>query len=539
MPRCHSCSIEYSEDRGACLVYEGDDYNFCPSCSESEIVQTRDGILAPRSAVYIAFDGTSIRENHRPIYLNQGSFEEETRECSICANDFYTELISIYDTDETVCRYCADSHRYYGDDGLWYLNAEAFRAAEPERRIGAVAVAEASDSDRAGWEGYPSFTGEPCVRYLASPLVGIEFEHAPVMNVGRGASPTLYRQIERILADSGRPGRIAAHSDGSIEQRDGYEAREIVTMPASGSELDFVINAFYRPFADKLFAPGPENPKCGFHMHVGSRYIYAARSARKEQIPADVIKASKDMLLTMMHICREFISSSRRANRFCMTPPAVRAKDTRRDVNGTLRSIFSTGDYPSVAVRTIGTIEFRLWPSSNSILFTKARAELSQKMVDYFDRCLLSHDNKFSLDADMAERLLKISELCRGGERRQLVERLISVFGISEKSAKDLQRMHEKFNPFTYKKTLFKFTDIQIRSMVDEDTTNSSEYLTIEDLASRESVGDTLISGIDKSGSRQHYISFGEGLKCYGNSGEDVHTPAQRDAIAEMAREEA
>lgn len=539
MPRCHSCSVELSEDQTVYLEFEGEDYNFCQPCSENEIVECFDGIRAPSSEAYIAYDGNSQRQRHNPLYFRQNHLGGIVQTCSRCDYDFYNGLTAILVSDETVCAHCARESYYLGDDGLYYPNADEYQLVQAGRHGATRAVDVASDTGRAETEGYRSFVGEPCVRYLASPLVGIEFEHAPVTNVGRGASPTLYHQIERILSDSGRSRRIAAHSDGSIEQRDGYEAREIVTMPASGSELDFVINAFYRPFADKLFAPGPENPKCGFHMHVGSRYIYAARSVNKALIPADVVKASKEMLLTMMHICREFISSSRRANRFCMTPPAVRSKDTRRDINGTLCAVFSTGDYPSVAVRTIGTIEFRLWPSSNSILFTKARAELSQKMVDYFDRCLLSHDNKFSLDADMTERFLKISELCRGGERRQLVERLISVFGISEKSARDLQRMHEKFNPFTYKKTLFKFTDTQIRSMVDEDTTNSSEYLTIEDLASRESVGDTLISGVDKSGSRQHYISFGEGLKCYGNSGEDVHTPAQRDAIAEMAREEA
>lgn len=519
--------------------YDESIYELCMPCAENgEIVTTLDGVTAPRSSVYIAYDAESEIQNHDPQYFHYWQQEDgEIHQCDVCGNEFYGSLIHIEAVDEYLCTACAIRHRYHAPDNLWYPSRASY-ARSLTNTVPAPYEA-GSDSARASGEGYEAFAGPASARYLESPMVGIEFEHAPVKAVGRGTQQTLYRQIERILADGGRSGRIVAHSDGSIEQRDGYGAMEIVTMPASGIELDTVINAFYKPFADRLFAPGPENPKCGFHMHVGSRYIYTAKQHPSECIPRDVADKSRAMLTAMMHICREFISSSRRANRFCSTPPALRLKDTRRDIHGTLRGLFGTGDYPSVAVRSIGTIEFRLWPSSNSILFTKARAELSQKMVGYYDRCLLAADGSFSLDDEMAERFTKIQELCRGGERRQLVERLISVFGISEKSAKDLQRMHEKFNPFTYKKTMFKFTDIQIRSMTDEDTTNSSDYLTIEDLAMRESVGDTVITGIDKKGVRQHYISFGEGIKCYGESDEIVHTPVQQDAIAEMAKEDA
>lgn len=529
MKHCSDCGDPVMNEETQELIegavefdYLGIHYQYCANCIEDGSMRTDYlGTMVPAGCVDMRayYDGGSSRDHSGRHYYQYPARPDDTFGCARCGDNFYGSPIITEDTAEDFCQHCAENYcRYEGDgeeDGRWYRHPEGRVPGRPSRLSAGSSVG--------GWHPFP---GVETSRFLSAPLVGIEFEHAPVRpNDPLTTSDSLFKHI---TAQSNNEDRMVVHSDGSIAQMSGYGASEIVTFPASGDQLDHIINEFYRPFSDGTFSPGPEHFSCGFHVHVGSRFLSKIKAGLTcRDFDRATREEAKSLLVAINKMCREYISSTRRANSFCSSQPAVREKDTSLSGSNTMIDIYGHGSYPSVAVRTLGTIEFRLWPSSNSIRNTKARIELSQKLINYYDSCFINTEGKIRLDQPQATALSELQRLCRGGERKRLASALGSLLSLSPECVASLEAMSERFSPFTSKKTFFKFSDLQVASMSDEDSLASADNAIPEGLTITD-VGDTTISGGSR-GDGDVYISLAEAIKVYPSSNVGAHAEATRD----------
>lgn len=509
------------------LDYDGTNYRFHPACdNDANIITDFFSVRAPRivaddrSQIYRVSNGDSLRQRDQVRIYLEHSLSGETFVCDSCGDDFYGDGYCTEDGDGSVCGYCFENNTYRDGAGNRYLNADGVPTTS------SAAITRAVIRDRS----VPMFKGYATERFLAEPTVGIEFEHAPV----RYGKREVYDNnlFDKITQDSGSYDRYECHGDGSIASFSGYTSREIVSRPASGDQLEKMIDDFYKPFADGVFSPGPEHPTCGFHMHVESRFVQKVREVDNNSIIPNAVKhASTEMLTRMATICREYVSSSRRKNSYCNTQPALRSKDMHLAGAKSLLSLFSDGSYPSIAVRTIGTIEFRLWPSSNSIRYTKARAELSQKLISYYDKCLLNENGEFDLDKEHADEFNALVELCTPAKRKLLVNALALLLGLSPETMEALAAMSEKFNPFSHQKTIFKFTERQLAALTDDPSEAGIDCFKAADMKIVSS-GDTTADCTDKDGNSGLYMTFADGIKCYPATGEG----AQHETVVSLAK---
>jgi hypothetical protein len=476
---------------------------------------------------YTIYDGNSSRwqTNPRIVHHVEGYYH-----CGRCSESFYGDSYYICDCEENWCTHCTDHHAHFCDENdEYYADPDNMPYSEDHEDRGGQ-VNQESDTVVNGFRIYP---GEATTRFLSKPLVGIEFEHAPTRADRRETSgDALYTHMVMGRDASGTrwSERIILHGDGSIKFQDGYSSSEIVTMPSSGDKLEEVIDRFYYPFASGTFTPGPEHHSCGFHMHVASEYLFLMK---RGLVDGSTNAFSKAMLKDISKICMEFVSSSRRTNTYCGGPVAVRDKNRNQAGTKEMIRIFGVGGYPSLAVRTFGTIEFRIWPSSNSIRNTKARAELSQKLIAYFDRAT-TDSGAFRQDQAMADSLHAIAVNCSGGARTSVPSQLGSLLDLSPECVSALVRMSQRFNPFTSKATVFKFSDRQIAAM-DNENTEAGISISGLDSSRLSCVGDTTaLYNRDTWGHGEEYIAFGVACKCY-NEEDESQMP---DLVAKLAKGE-
>jgi hypothetical protein len=187
-----------------------------------------------------------------------------------------------------------------------------------------------------------------------------------------------------------------------------------------------------------------------------------------------------------------------------------------------------------VAVRSFATLEYRLWPSSNSLNYTKARAELSQKLTRYFDEAL-TEGTFVKINEEAIEALGEIAENCRGGVRSSVPSKLRALLHLSDPCFKSLCEMHEKFNPYSYGKTTFKFSPHQTSTMIEEDTEANIEC-TIPSKAERIRAFDTTVTTHpEEVRGDKLFVGWGKNVPCYPATGDGE----QAELITKYAKGEA
>lgn len=493
----HVC-VSCNSDNSRFIVYTGHNHERLPV-----------GLIEDTITAYDA-------EDHRCMHDPRVFYDDcEYMHCGNCQEAFYGSMQHIEDADEYWCTYCADHHAHFCDyDDCLYANVGNMPNEEDEERHECRQNRESADEIN----GFRVFRGVETPRFLSEPLVGIEFEHAPVRRGKQdGVNEDLFRFITngRDLDGSRWADRYRIHGDGSIKWQEGYGSSEILSMPSSGHQLERVIRRFYEPFASGEFNPGPEHHSCGFHMHVASEYLFMMKRGMQDPSRSSF---PRDVLTTIHKICKEFISSSRRKNSYCSGPVGIRDKNMSESGTNAMRQVFNIGGYPGICVRTFGTIEFRVWPSSNSVRNTLARAELSQKLIKWWDSVLIK-DGQFHYNQEEARKLDDIAALCICGARSAIPEKLGELLGLSADCVEDLKRMSERFNPFSNKKTMFAFTQQQLACMEDEPTEVGLDFGEFHKISN---AGDTTAMMCDNPvGYESEYIAFGEALKCYDEPNED------------------
>jgi len=496
-------------------------YEVCSDCVAipGNIISDCDGVSLPAydNVLVTLYDGDNDRHLAQPRSYFDSYTPDTSFTCHHCDNRFYNNGNYLEDFEETWCNYCASNNACWDDEsGNWYGCEDNIPYDEDDEDRGVTRQHVETETEI---NGFRIFKGKETKRFLASPLVGIEFEHAPCR---RGSTPSdngaLYNAVATgVCIDVAPWARMfVLHGDGSIKWMENYSSAEIVSMPSSGHILDKIINRFYEPFADGRFTPGPEHHSCGFHMHVASRYLFAIKRGLIPNPAATLTCMPINLLDNMWTICKEFISSTRRSNSYCNGPVGIRDKNMGAVGGKAMRTIFGLGGYPALSVRSFGTIEYRIWPSSNSIRNTKARAELSQKMTAFFDEALINADSSaYEYKPEMLAQVKAIADMCYGGARNAVPGAIQELFGLSDECTEDLARMSARFNPFSGKKTHFKFTDKQIACVLDEDSHASTEFSTGMK-GDIKSLGDTTMSFRETGKSEDEYLAFGKPIiKCY------------------------
>ena len=513
MPACIHCTQETNNVFTHPIADEP--YYMCNECWRNpEVVEVDDWDTRLPAAFRLeritVYDGESDIHQHQPRRVfNIPANQMEIFTCERCDNDFYGSSTWIQDLDSPWCQHCVNGHAHWDEDSEeYYQDRNNFpdhdrgeRPVPPRRQRSAEMVPH---------------IGGPHPMFLTEPMVGIEFEHAPVQEKDTHSDYTsLY---DYIITGNYTPEihwstLFNIHSDGSIMSMNHHCSSEIITMPASGTILAAIIDRFYEPFAIGKFMPGPENHTCGFHIHVASKllrfFIEGGTMADKQQRIS-----TKIMLINMATICKEFVSSTRRASQYCSTEPRLRDKGLGAPGTDAMAHVFGTGGYPSIAVRTFGTLEYRIWPSSNSIKNTKARAELSQKLTAFWDDALIAPGGAVGVNREKQMELQRIALMCVGGERLKVPAELQTLLHLSDEATSVLTKLSQRFNPFSGKQTHFRFTDYQVRCIKDEHSAAGMDFI-IPDGETVNHIGDTTANSSGTSTSTGEYLTFGEAIKCY------------------------
>jgi|GEM_PF-4514721 len=538
---CAACGVEdsvarmkrYWDHRDGSIFY------VCLACDNNLDLWETDDLnlraLQSRETPRVeAVNGEDMDEDRSTFDIFNGDGPEcrSVYHCGCCDETCFGDHVRVVDLVYPVCLRCVrESYHHSALLDQYFITPAARAAREAEQRAWqrAPVVPAAPPSTSESPSGYTATKGRASARFLDYPYVGIEFEHAPVQNKAMACnSGSLFRWIANGLQSPEKSWDhfFMCHSDGSIESRAEYSSSEIVSTPTSGDLLDAVINRFYEPFATKIFTPGPENRKCGFHMHVESRYLMWMKAGHEDR-DAKSRSVATEALGLIYVICREFISSSRRENHFCRTKPAVRSKSTSLAGSTAMINVFGHSDYPAIAVRTMGTLEYRLWPSSNSIRNTRARAELSQKLTARFDSCVMHAKTPApELHPECLEGLRAIAKLCVGGARLGIPDALGELLGLSDTTVRDLKSILERYNPFTHGATHFQFTKEQLSHLKSESTLHSTA-IKIPGKMPISELGDTTA----QSDLMEPWLTFGECVKCYPAATEG----AMPDLVASLA----
>lgn len=201
---------------------------------------------------------------------------------------------------------------------------------------------------------------------------------------------------------SGCPVQIHVKGDGSLE----LGGVEVLLSMMRGRDIEAYPLVVWDYFKNNGLPI--ENHLAGMHIHVDARdiftYLTVMTNARVYPV-RDYVQRITMYLDACRKICHLFISSRRAANSYCADPIGSRGGDRP----ACLRSLVEERAYPAVAYRS-QTIEFRLWPSTNSVLNAIARAQLSQRMIDKIARCFtepVPPDATFSDGADEIKRRLQ------------------------------------------------------------------------------------------------------------------------------------
>ena len=528
--------LEHPQPRACCVCntetinYTHYEYNntggyVCEICNiPSNLTSDWRGITMPNALVdhIVAYDADSSNAQATPqIFFESDS--HNTFECCHCNHQFYGDGIQIQDWDDYACLHCADIECYYDDNTGNYYSSE-------------TAANEANDGhDNRGNGDYGNDTlsrqeqvrrylGAATNRYLQDYTIGVEFEHAPNRGLPGCTASSLFHEIIEMQPRTAPCGEIyshlfTVHGDGSIAQFSGYSAAEVVTSAVSGSRIDTVIDRFYEPFARGTYAPGPEHHSCGFHVHVESKYLMWIKRNASVVVRDATSENRNKVLASLVHIhtiCNNFISQERRNNHFCNASPAMRDKNMGEPGTHGLIHIFGRSGYPGIAIRSIGTIEFRIWPSTNSKKYMKARVELSQKLTQLFDHIYMAEGSPFTDDVReiFRNRLMQVAEKCKPATQTQVVSELSELLDLSSETVESLIHISSRFHPFSHGKTHFKFNDRQLACLREESAMANQDIVMPADPSKEHNptIQDTTVSfgnGMDV------YLTLTGAPKCY------------------------
>ena len=149
---------------------------------------------------------------------------------------------------------------------------------------------------------------------------------------------------------------------------------ELVSPPVGGASISREIKRVYRVLGKHQVDMTSE--AAGSHIHVDMRDVF-----QKLQANPTAVSCFNQWGVQLVETVRRMVDSDRAENDYCGGSFGLRNSFERKAFLPTVEP----GSYPAVALR-FNTLEFRIWSISDSAELTIARAEFSQKVVDYLDK---------------------------------------------------------------------------------------------------------------------------------------------------------
>lgn len=229
----------------------------------------------------------------------------------------------------------------------------------------------------------------------------------------------------------------SAKTDGSLENG----ARELLISKVQAGLVEPAIE-FLWDMLKSLKIP-IESFRAGHHMHIDARDIYkfivnnSTSNSEKRVTGTNLFKA---FLSDNMNLIRFYVSRARFTSVYCSGGVATRGG--HGGPSG-IATYVGSRDYPTIAIRT-ETVEFRLWPSSDSVANTLARAELSQRIIDKAMWFMRSRENRDKWNATIKPLLDQIRNDCE--IRLDPTDFYVANLGLTEESAAVLRNIYQRYS---------------------------------------------------------------------------------------------
>lgn len=306
--------------------------------------------------------------------------------------------------------------------------------------------------------------------------IGIEFETQENAN-----------QLSFIQALKNKLTRWGIHEDGSLPS----DALEFVTNPLSGHIIQNEVIDFY-DLCDK-YGVQIQGKSAGMHIHTDAHELFDIIGKHQEM--AWVIGTAKEYTTRLnikgsliskknteygetyysrvendfvdeieyadvpeevmimfgnafVNLTRCFIGKNRALNTYCTNPFAFRNKGSKPKELKKTNSV----SYPAIAVRSMKTFEFRLFPSTGSRNYALARIELSQKLVDHMVKLMTEQKVWDRISPDVMPDMYKFFELCASVNHQDsvlptnIVQKLGDMIGLSDECQSSLQNIYTRYH---------------------------------------------------------------------------------------------
>lgn len=385
------------------------------------------------------------------------------RFCNDCEDTYvYDDCVSLSE----VCRDCFRNHYWYCDDCDDYFHEDD--------------VCRCCSDDDESEDFYRATINIPSIgnttKQFTQRTIGIEFETQENAN-----------QLSFIQALKNKLTRWGIHEDGSLPS----DALEFVTNPLSGHIIQNEVIDFY-DLCDK-YGVQIQGKSAGMHIHtdahelfdiigkhqemawvIGTAKEYTTRLnikgsliskknseygetyySRVDNDFADEIEYAdvpEEVMImfgnAFVNLTRCFIGKNRALNTYCTNPFAFRNKGSKPKELKKTNSV----SYPAIAVRSMKTFEFRLFPSTGSRNYALARIELSQKLVDHMVKLMTEQKSWDRISPDVMPDMYKFFELCASVNHQDsvlptnIVQKLGDMIGLSDECQSSLQNIYTRYH---------------------------------------------------------------------------------------------
>lgn len=379
--------------------------------------------------------------------------------CGSCYNDHYSHCHNCetpYDNSDS--NYCEDCYEYCEDcDDTFIRGTRCNNCAEQEEDFeGDVQTYFHRSSNGDDLREHVShYFRDPSYR----PIIGNVDNRFLLRPVGMEFETGINAQNRHFLQEYTNAFPLCGiERDGSLCAG----ALEFPMEPMGGDLIPERIKIFYA--MANTFNVQLQHKQAGHHTHVDARDIFSHIGSYVKDCydKGNLSKESRleDAMITMgnamVSICRAFISIERVQNRYCRDGFSYRDKGEHK--LRFLKKVHNitcddNSDYPSIALRSIQTLEFRIWPSTKSLRNCLTRVELSQRLTEYMWVAL--QRNQFNTDGsnDMVIKLKALGDAVGFYDDNRpsvlpsnLVNVLSDLLGLTSESRERLNLMYGQYH---------------------------------------------------------------------------------------------
>lgn len=415
--RCADCEDRVRDSDTREVWRDGDRQYVCESCYDDQYVE-----VAGENLSHHIDNVTCVRHSDGgDTYYTIG----ESWECEDCHD--------MIDGDECPPPEDDDGDPIY----LCNLCANGGRQVSSSSSTSSVPVCRGMRTD-INWS-HSSFDGMMTQEAVGSPwsdrLVSFEIETGST-----GDSEDFANLYER-LTNSTYARHYEQKGDGSLESVDGIQGREYLISRVCGDTIGEAVATFYE--AAKRAKVPIENHLAGMHTHVDARDIYKYIWDNRESWVRNWTYF-KDHLTIWQSMAAFLVSEWRFKYFYCRGGISYRGDEI--PFTGVQPGIMSGSSYPRIAIRR-NTVEFRLWPSTSSIVNALARAHFHQVCMDKLRHNLTLTDEERAAYISRIQNAIPHLGVVFARPDEDTVFNMFFMAGINSSYIGPMVRIYKRYNP--------------------------------------------------------------------------------------------